>query len=360
MLGVEEAAECTAVDLIGADADALGVRRTLLLPFDVLTLIDVPPRPRRMRMAGVPGALALLVADAIPWPAPAPVVSASIEVLPHQLSAAMAFRTGVARRLLVTDAPGSGKTIQAGIAIADIVRLEPAARILVLVPAGLKAQWLAELAGRFALAVEVVDGSVPVAQRWAEEVEPPWARPGVFMASFDYVKRPEVMAHLRDLTWQLVVVDEAHHATRSSDRGAALDLLCRRGVRVLLLTATPHDGDDGRYRALCALGRIEDRDLLLLRRSPTRAPADRARRAHRFTIEPSTDERHARSLLSRYVAALRLAGSRESGRPRRCAAAGVRVREAGGVEPGGARAHGTTTAGAPGGARGSSGEAGVR
>jgi hypothetical protein len=106
VLGVEDEAGCTAVDLVGLGAEAPGLRRTLLLPFDDLTPVCASARPRRLRLSRAPGALALLIAGAIPWPAPAAVVTAAIDVLPHQLSAAIAFRTGAARRLLVADAPG--------------------------------------------------------------------------------------------------------------------------------------------------------------------------------------------------------------------------------------------------------------
>jgi superfamily II DNA or RNA helicase len=305
VVSIEPGDGCTLVDLIGADADVPGIRRTLIVPFDEFAPGVGSSGAKRLRLASAMRGLASLIADAVPWPAPKVVVSAAIDVLPHQLSAALAFRTGTSRRVLVADAVGSGKTIQAGIAIADTLAVERDGRVLILVPAGLRSQWHTELSGKFGLVVDIVDGAVPVQGRWAEEAESPWARPGTFLSSFDYVKRPEVLSHLRDLEWHLVVVDEAHHATGGTERGVAIDLVCRRGHRVLLLTATPHDGDETRYQSLRALGRLDGDEVLSLRRAPRRAGADAERREHRILVEPSDDERHARTLLARYVSALR-------------------------------------------------------
>ncbi len=313
VVGFEPADGCTAVDLVGVDGEATGQHRTLLVPFDDLVPVPAGDAPRRIRLGPALKALARLASEAVPWPAPFAVVAAAIDVLPHQLSAAIAFRTDAARRVLLADAVGSGKTIQAGIAIAETVRLERDARVLVVAPAGLKPQWGSELRDRFGLEVSAVDGAVPAAQRWAEEPESPWGAPGVFLASLDYVKRPEVIAHLRGLVWHLVVVDEAHHATRSSDRGEALDRVCRLATRVLLITATPHDGDEARFGALCQLGCVEEDRVLVLRRSPSLPLDGGAVRTHPLVVEPSGEERHTLTLLSHYVEALRRAGAVRDG-----------------------------------------------
>ena len=65
--------------------------------------------------------------------------------------------------------------------------------------------------------------------RWltcsAKELPPdvnPWSLPGIYLASTDFIKRPEALGPLEDVRWDLLVVDEAHTATPSSDRRAAV------------------------------------------------------------------------------------------------------------------------------------------
>ena len=64
------------------------------------------------------------------------------------------------------------------------------------------------------------------------------------IASIDYIKRPEVMRSLETLLWDVVVLDEAHHLAGRSDRAAAGSMLGDRARALVLLTATPHSGDD--------------------------------------------------------------------------------------------------------------------
>ena len=72
------------------------------------------------------------------------------------------------------------------------------------------------------------------------------------IASIDYIKRPEVMRSLETLLWDVVVLDEAHHLAGRSDRAAAGSMLGDRARALVLLTATPHSGDDEASRALLA------------------------------------------------------------------------------------------------------------
>ena len=59
----------------------------------------------------------------------------------------------------MADAVGLGKTIQAGLILLELAAREAGFRGLVLIPAGLKAQWRQELRDRFALDVEDADAA---------------------------------------------------------------------------------------------------------------------------------------------------------------------------------------------------------
>ncbi len=56
---------------------------------------------------------------------------------------------------------------------------------------------------------------------------------------------------LEPLVWDVVVFDEAHALAGPSDRAAAASALGTRARRVVMLTATPHSGDEEAFRRLC-------------------------------------------------------------------------------------------------------------
>jgi len=150
---------------------------------------------------------------------------------------------------------GLGKTIEAGIVIGELMAASDSTRALVLTPAGLRHQWQQELQSHFALATTVADSEW---LRRAAADRPsdinPWALAGVYIASHDLIKRPEVLRALEDATWDLVVVDEAHAATSGTDRRAAIHRVACGAQRVMLLTATPPVGDRDEWASLCAIG----------------------------------------------------------------------------------------------------------
>jgi len=116
---------------------------------------------------------------------------ASVRLLPHQLEPLLAMvRYGITR-ILIADAVGLGKTIQAGLMLLELAAREVGFRALLLVPAGLRAQWRQELAERFDLAVE--DADAEWLRRAAADRPPdvnPWSLPGIHLTSIDFAKRP--------------------------------------------------------------------------------------------------------------------------------------------------------------------------
>lgn len=296
---VTHAPPWAAVDLAGAEPLVAGHRLTLVTPADDIRLVERSPRPRRGGTNALLRALAAHAADAVAWPAPPCARDARIDLLPYQLSATLLLRAGRARRVLVADAVGSGKTIQAGIAIAQALEDTPGARVLVIVPASLKAQWRAELGHRFGLAPRLVE-SAPTAVAGEADASP-WSAGGVTLASLDFVKRADVLGGLDAAWWHLLVVDEAHHAAGPSDRADAVCALATRARHVLLLTGTPHDGDSQRFARLCALGAHGPGDRLVVLARQPRGDAARRRRVHRRPVRPSGEEAHALHLLERYL-----------------------------------------------------------
>jgi superfamily II DNA or RNA helicase len=234
----------------------------------------------------------------LPGVAPAP-----IQIFAYQLEPAIAIARDGAERVLIADGVGLGKTVQAGIILLELVRQDEACRALILAPAGLRAQWRMELTARLGLEATLADS------RWLKSASVdrpahvnPWSMPGIYVASHDLVKRPEILRPLEDVTWDAVVVDEAHAATSGTDRRAALHAIALRSRHVVLLTATPHDGNPQEHEALARIGQRHDRDepLVVFRRARADVRQGTARRTRVLAVKPSRAERQMYDLLERY------------------------------------------------------------
>jgi superfamily II DNA or RNA helicase len=290
--------DCTELELRSAD----GRSAVLLWPFDrpvpcrSSDRIDVVrPRTwlRRMaRLAARPG-LGALHARCSP----------RLRVLPYQLAPALCAAAGYAR-IFLADEVGLGKTVQAGWIAADACARRHDARILIVLPAGLRLQWQRELARHFGMDAVVADA--PWLRRAAADLPPdvnPWSLPGVYITSVDFVKREDVGRGLASLDWDVLIADEAHGAAAPTDRHAALDAIGRRAPTVVLISATPYAADASGFASLTRIGGSAP-PMVLFRRSRQDAGLARPRR-HRFAaIRPSVSERRLHALLDRYTRAV--------------------------------------------------------
>lgn len=179
-----------------------------------------------------------------------------IRTLPHQIEAVYIRMLPQPRlRYLLADDPGAGKTIMAGLLIKEMKLRQAIERILVLCPAPLTIQWQDELLRWFGEPFEPIDAS-----RDKQSLVNPWAKENQVVSSLDYAKRDDVRERVWQQRWDMVVVDEAHkcsaYTKRSASRGDEPDKTKRyqlaerltlQADHVLLLTATPHHGDDDRF-----------------------------------------------------------------------------------------------------------------
>ncbi len=164
---------------------------------------------------------------------------AKVDLNPHQLEAAVFALDSLARGgCMLADEVGLGKTIEAGIVVSQLVA-EGKSRILVLAPATLRAQWQAELKEKFDLDSIVVDGRTVRASGNCFDQPVP-----VVIASHPFAAgRSELLAQL---TWDLVVIDEAHRLRNAHKPGNKTGKALKAGLRTspkLLLTATPLQND---------------------------------------------------------------------------------------------------------------------
>lgn len=289
--------------VVALDVSSRGESRTFFTPFDRAV---VAARRRRLTRVRLRHAAARLAGVAARLPAARSIdsaVGAQVALLPYQLEPALAIVAGDARRVLIADDVGLGKTVQAAYAIAEVVRREPFARVLVLTPTSLIDQWRAELAGRFGIETVAMDrDSLDEAARHLSPGDSPWRAAGVRVASLDFLKQPHIFDALPATSCDLLVVDEAHTACGDSERHARLESIAARSRRVLLLTATPHDGDPIKFRRLLSLGQLASAEapLVVFRRTRAQAGFAIARRTRRHHVALAPAERHALDALDRF------------------------------------------------------------
>lgn len=295
--------DCASVRLRGSPLQG-GEMRTLLTPFDRLRAVARRDAWRRLRPRRWLHAVRRGAIDTHPFGGLRTAAGSRIDVLPYQLEPALAILRHGATRVLIADAVGLGKTIQAGLIVRELAAAQEEFRALIVTPAGLRAQWRQELAGHFDIASVNGDAAwLRAVRRTLPADVNPWSLSGIYVVSFDFLKRPEVLRPLEETTWDAVIVDEAHAAGPASDRRAAIDAVAARARRVVLLTATPHGGDPEQFESLCRLGQADqDRSPVVLFRRTT-ADAGRAveRRTVLLPIRLSPAERRMHRLLERYA-----------------------------------------------------------
>lgn len=187
-------------------------------------------------------------------------------------------------RLLIADDVGLGKTIEAGLILAELVARARVQRVLVVCPWNLCEQWRDALDHFFHLdSVIVASHLMPSLERSLLPGQSPWEANDICVASVDYLKiHPEVLQY----DWELAIVDEAHLCARppeAAGRSPADKLRWRFASKLaesvdhlMLLTATPHSGRTDSFASL-----LELLDEELVSGSGETAKIDRERaRAH--------------------------------------------------------------------------------
>ncbi|GIW94564.1 MAG: helicase [Pirellulaceae bacterium] len=168
-----------------------------------------------------------------------------VDPLPHQLEAVYDYLLKLPRvRFLLADDAGAGKTIMAGLLLRELELRGLAERVLIVCPANLCFQWQRELKEKFDTKFLVLKGSDIRDQFGVNQ----WLEQKKIITSLDLAKRQEILPGLRQVNWDLVIVDEAHRMSALDPSHKSLryrlgELLRDSSDHMLLLTATPHKGD---------------------------------------------------------------------------------------------------------------------
>jgi SNF2 family DNA or RNA helicase len=180
----------------------------------------------------------------------------SVQLFPHQRQVAARLADLYPRSWLVADEVGLGKTISAGLALRRLWLSGQVKRALILAPANVCRQWQDELFEKFGMWVprlekQKIHGAHPGDVQAVTPGSNPYAEHPVLIASSHLARRRDHQRLvLAAAPYDLLVVDEAHHARRShieeeryrpSRLLELLDAVRSRGAAkaLWLLTATP-------------------------------------------------------------------------------------------------------------------------
>lgn len=158
----------------------------------------------------------------------------NFEPFPYQINAARAAMRRFRGRGMLCDEVGLGKTIEAGLVLKEYLTRQMVDRILILTPPGLVQQWREELTQKF----DLHDFVTNTDDQFRAAGDDAWATFPRVIASLAAARLPGTRDIITDLTYDLVIVDEAHHLkNRSSVSWKFVNGLQKRFI--LLLTATP-------------------------------------------------------------------------------------------------------------------------
>jgi superfamily II DNA or RNA helicase len=260
---------------------------------------------------------------------------ARAELIPHQVFTAYEVVKSKRRRFLLADQVGPGKTIKVGLIWQTLFRQGAAGRTLIICPAGLMFQWHEEMEEKFGTFFEIFGRDfININPRM-------WNMKYTAIAPMDALEHPEDKARLfENRKWDLIIVDDAHklcargYGTKPDKTGnfkLAKDLK-HHTEALLLITATPHQGEDNHscfIRILDILSENIDftplihKDLPLFRamadpdkipyhrcilRTPKMAVTDasggkvfRTRKVHKCTFDMFPDEKEFYKSVTDYV-----------------------------------------------------------
>ncbi|GIK82735.1 MAG: ATP-dependent helicase HepA [Alphaproteobacteria bacterium] len=170
----------------------------------------------------------------------------------------MALRLQVPR-LLIADDVGIGKTIEAGLILRELMDRGEVDAFSVLCPPHLVEQWVGELKARFGIeAAAVTSGTASRLERGLPLAQTLFDAYPFTVVSLDYIKAEKRREGFARACPDLVIVDEAHacvgtHKGRQQRFELLSGLARNPDRRMILLTATPHSGDEEAFGRLLSL-----------------------------------------------------------------------------------------------------------
>ncbi|MCF5517222.1 DEAD/DEAH box helicase, partial [Pseudomonas sp. PA-3-6E] len=181
-----------------------------------------------------------------------------MDALPFQLQPAHQVLQQLRPRLLIADTVGLGKTLEAGILTAELMRRGKARRILVVTTKSMMRQFQQEFWNRFTIPLTRLDSAgIQRIRRDIPANHNPFNYYDRTIISVDTLKRDSEYRHyLESAWWDLIIIDEAHNVSYKGNRTQSnrlAELLSQRSDALILLTATPHNGRKDSFASLVSM-----------------------------------------------------------------------------------------------------------
>lgn len=188
-----------------------------------------------------------------------------VQLLPHQFHIAKQVADRYRPRVLLADEVGLGKTIEAGLILHQQLLSGRVQRALIVVPDSLVHQWLVEMLRRFNLHFTILDNATCAAIEEADEddeedvsadLQNPFESAQLVLVGLSLlVDNPRRQSQAEQASWEIMVVDEAHHLSWNESEASpayrAIEALARAVAGLILITATPEQlGVEGHFARL--------------------------------------------------------------------------------------------------------------
>ena len=189
-----------------------------------------------------------------------------VDIKPHQVSVVHRVITSYPHRFLLCDEVGLGKTIEAGMILKELRARGGAARCLVIAPPSLLRQWQYELKSKFNETFSIINSDTVRFLRTSQGMTGnPFESYDSVIVSSSWISMEERAREAAEVSWDMVIVDEAHHARVHLSGRRREETRLYKVVRdlvspdafskraALFLTATPMQLDSGELYSLIEL-----------------------------------------------------------------------------------------------------------
>lgn len=185
---------------------------------------------------------------------------AAMDPMPYQLEPAQQALKHPRQRILIADAVGLGKTLEAGILMSELISRGKGKRILVVTAKSMMTQFQKEMWNRFTIPLVRLDSNrIHKIRSQLPSNYNPFFYYDKTIVSIDTLKRDvEYRTHLENAYWDIIVIDEAQNVAERGEhqqRNRLAKLLAERSDTMIMLSATPHDG---RARSFASLMNMLD------------------------------------------------------------------------------------------------------
>ncbi len=184
------------------------------------------------------------------------ITNSRLSLFPHQINVAHRLSEEFFPKLILADEVGLGKTIEAGIYIKEMMARNLADRILIIVPATLAHQWEFEMKNKFNVEFVIYDGKKfknlkkRGSRKFSALLRNPFYYDNLIICSLQFARNPKYRELLSQISWDIVIFDEAHHLRRYSINASTRNYretlsytlakkMSQNCQSLLLLTATP-------------------------------------------------------------------------------------------------------------------------